>query len=245
MEARSFMTSSWGSAAYDIAGPRMDRTDHGSIAIGSDRVSLDGARVVVESRADMPGWEVRAYRRVAILWRGRRYFVAAKARDGDRVRYTLEPWDEDRADLDAGVIEYDESYVATRDEARRARAAASGVHSLLVPLYPLIGLLPGAVKRALADGYGISEERATALSLVLEACVALMLATAISISSMANLYGHAFGVESIPWLDSLLGGAAPVALCLLVPDVVMRYARILGESSYPWGFWEWLFRREP
>ena len=35
-----------------------------------------------------------------------------------------------------------------------------------------------------------------------------------------------------------------VALFLLVPDVVMRYAKILGESTHPYGFWEWLFRRE-
>jgi hypothetical protein len=222
----------------------MDRTDHAPIAIGSDRVSLDGGRVVVESPADMPGWEVRAYRRVAILWRGGRYFVADKTHAGARVRYTLEPWDEARADIDAGVIEYDESYVATRDEARRARAAASGVRTVLVPFYPLIGLLPGAVKRRLADGYGIEEERATIQSLWLESCVALMIGAMLSISSVAGVYGHAFGVDSVPWLHDV-GRAGPIALALLVPDVVMRYAKILGESSHSWGFWEWLFRREP
>jgi hypothetical protein len=212
--------------------------------VGSDRVSIDGGRVLVESRADMPGWEVRAFRRTAIVYRGRRYFVAEKIRERDRVRYALEPWDEDRGDLDGGSIDYDESWVAARDQARRARAAASRVRTVLVPLYPLIGLLPGAIKRRLADGYGISEELATAQSLVLEGCVVLMVGAALSISSMTGIYGHAFGVESVPWLHDV-GRTGTIALLLLVPDVVMRYAKILGESTYAWGFWEWLFRREP
>ena len=143
--------------------------------LGSDRVSVDGDRLVVESRADMPGWEVRSFRRAAIVYRGERYFVAAKEREGGRFRYTLERWDDDRGDIDGGSIEYDADFVAARDGDARARAAASGVRAFLVPLYPLIGMLPGAVKRRLADGFGISEERATVLSLVLEAALSFMI----------------------------------------------------------------------
>src|SRR5262245_8418276 len=73
-------------AAYDIAGLVMER-------VGSDRVTVKANRLVVESRADMPGWEVRSFRRVAIVYRGERWFVVAKAHDGWRFRYTLEPWD--------------------------------------------------------------------------------------------------------------------------------------------------------
>ena len=154
--------------------------------LGSDRVSAEGERLLVESRADMPGWEVRSFRRAAIVYRGDRYFVAAKEREGGRFRYSLERWDDERDDIDGGSIEYDADYVAARDGDARTRAAASGVRALLVPLYPLIGMLPGAVKRRLADSFGISEERATALSVVLEAAVALMIMGMMTISSVAG-----------------------------------------------------------
>lgn len=212
-------------------------------SVGSDRVSALGERLVVESRADMPGWEVRSFRRVAIVYRGDRYFVAAKERSRGRFHYTLERWDDQRGDIDGGSIEYDAGYAAARDGAARARAAASVVHALLVPLYPLIGMLPGAVKRRLADTFGISEERATVQSVVLEASLALMIMGLMTIASVGGTYGRAFGVDSIPWLRSVPAGGT-IALFLLVPDVVMRYARILGESAHPYGFWEWLFRRE-
>jgi hypothetical protein len=211
--------------------------------VGSDRISADGARLVVESRADMPGWEVRSFRRLAIVYRGERWFVAAKARENGRFRYTLEPFDDERGDIDGGVFEYDAEYVSARDGAKRAYAAASGVRTFLLPFYPLIGLLPGAVKARLADRFGISEERTTVQSIVLEACVSLMIMAMMTIGSVGRVYGSAFGVDSIPWLANLPAGGM-VALCLLVPDVVMRYARILGESRHHYGFWEWLFRRE-
>ena len=213
--------------------------------VGSDRVVVAaGNRVIVLSRADMPGWEVRAFRRGAILFRGSHYFVAIKEPHPGGFRYTLEPWPPDSHDIDGGVIEYDEHFVAARDAGRRTRAAASGVRALLLPLYPLIGLLPGSVKRRLADGFGISEELSTVMSLWLEFLVAAGLAALFTIRSMAGLYGSALGVRGpIPWLASLTGFAAG-GLLLIVPDLLMRYSKILAESQYPWGFWEWLFRRE-
>jgi hypothetical protein len=191
----------------------------------------------------MPGWEVRSFRRVAIVYRGERWFVAAKAHDGWRFHYTLERWDAARGDIDGGVVDYDAQFVAERDGRGRARAAASGVRTLLLPLYPLIGLLPAEVKRRLADAFGISEERSTALSIVLEASLALMIMGMLTISSFARIYGGALGVDSVPFLRNV-PSAGIVALVLLIPDAVMRYAKILGESRYSWGFWEWLFRRE-
>jgi hypothetical protein len=213
--------------------------------VGSDRVLVDGSRLVVQSSADMPGWEVRAFRRKLILFRGARYFVAAKERVEGRYHYTLEPWPDDREDIVGGAIEYDRHLVAARDAESRARAAAAGVRALLLPLYPVIGLLPAVVKKRLADGYGISEELATTLSLWLELMVSAALGALFTIQSMTGVYGAALGVrEPIAWLQNLSGLAAG-ALFLIVPDLVMRYARILAESRYPYGFWEWLFHREP
>jgi len=212
--------------------------------VGSDRVVVHRAGVVVLSRADMPDWEVRAFRRTAIQFRGARYFVAAKElKDDGGYRYVLDRWPEEHDDLVGGVVEYGESFVRARDGERAARSAARLVHLVLLPLYPLIGLLPGGVKRRLADGYGISAERATAQSLVLEGAIAFAMTALLTISSVAGGLGGAFGIDAIPWLRDL-GVVATVSLCLVVPDLVIRYARILGESKHPYGFWEWLFRRE-
>ena len=212
--------------------------------VGSDRVSADGDRLVVESRADMAGWEVRSFRRTAIVYRDQRWFVAAKERGRGGFRYVLHRWDDERGDIDGGVIDYDARFVASRDGAGLARAAASGVHALLLPFYPVIGLLPSAVKRRLADGFGISEERATAWSVALEASLAFMIMALLTISSFTRIYGSALGVDSVPWLRNV-PAAGIVALLLIVPDALVRYGKILGDSRRAWGFWEWLFRREP
>jgi hypothetical protein len=66
----------------------------------------------------------------------------------------------------------------------------------------------------------------------------------LSISSFARIYGSAFGVDSVPWLRNA-AAAGIVALVLIMPDVLVRYGKILGDSQRAWGFWEWLFRREP
>lgn len=211
--------------------------------VGSDRVLARGSRVIVLSRADMPGWEVRAYRRAAIVFRGERYYVRAKEPRGGGLRYTLERWPEELEDIGGPQIEYDERFVAERDGARVAREVASRVRLLLVPLYPVIGLLPGAVKRRLADGYGISAERATEQSLWLEAAIALATAALFTISTMAGMLGRVFGTGPLSWAGAS-SGFGIAALLLVVPDLVMRYARILAESEHSYGFWEWLFRRE-
>lgn len=217
--------------------------------IGTDRILLASGRVVVLSRADMPGWEVRTFRRTAILFRGGRYFVAVKERtegsalEAGGFRYVLERWPEDREDQAGGEMEYDAHYVAARDAENTARAAAKGVRAFLLPLYPLIGLLPGNVKRRLADRYGIREDLSTALSLWLELVVCAACAALFTIHSMTGVYGTALGVrDPISWLGNIAGLAAG-GLLLIAPDLVMRYSRILGESDHPWGFWEWLFRR--
>ena len=211
--------------------------------LGSDQILARGSRVIVFSRADMEGWEVRAFRRATILFRGERYFVAAKERRAGGFRYVLErrPAEADD-DLGGAVIEYGAPFVAERDAARTARVAATGVQVFLLPIYPLIGLLPSAVKRRLADRFGVSEERATAMSLWLELMTMFALGALLSIKSVAGVYGQGLGVRGgIPWLEDL-GGFAAIALALIAPDLLVRYSRILAEDPRAYGFWEWLFR---
>jgi hypothetical protein len=210
--------------------------------IGSDRVIVRGSRVIVLSRADMPAWEVRAFRRAAIHFRGERFYVRAKERRDGGFRYTLERWPDDLEDIGGPQLEYGPSFVAERDGARRAVAVARRLRLLLVPLYPLIGFLPSEVKRRLADGYGISSERATEQSLWLEAALALAAAAMFTISTMSGLLGRFLGTGELPWADSA-SGITLFVLVVSAVDLVVRYARILAESERSYGFWEWLFRR--
>ena len=78
----------------------------------------------------MPGWEVRSFRRAAIVYRGDRYFVAAKERDRRRFRYTLERWDDERGDIDGGssrssTTRTTSRRATTRLERARRRAASA------------------------------------------------------------------------------------------------------------------------
>ena len=45
-------------------------------AVGRDHVRFRGGAVIVDSAAEMPDWEFRAYRRTALMFRDRRYFVS-------------------------------------------------------------------------------------------------------------------------------------------------------------------------
>src|SRR5688500_12356791 len=115
-------------------------------AVGSDRVRLRDASVVVDSRADMPDWEFRDYRRTAILFRDRQYFVGEKRLlPGGSYRYVLQPW-EDPGELPGRTIVYDAEYAIARDAAARTTARRDGVSAALLFVSPLLGFLPARTK---------------------------------------------------------------------------------------------------
>ncbi|MDX1384183.1 MAG: hypothetical protein R3190_11100, partial [Thermoanaerobaculia bacterium] len=127
------------------------------------------------------------------------------------------------------------------DAGLRSLVRAKRVRPALLVLYPLIGLLPGTWKRRLADRYGVSDEAASVQSLYLELALVLMAMAFLSIRAFTGAYGVGFGVDPAA-VGSVGFGANGVVLLLVAPDLLMRYTRILGESTYPWGFWEWLWR---
>lgn len=195
----------------------------------------------------MPAWQMRAYRRTAVFFEGARYFVAGRRRAADgRHVYELAPWGEDLRDIAGTVVHYDRDFVASRDGEAESRARARRVLLGLRPLYPLLGLLPGGVKMRLSDRFGVNEERATVASLYFEAVLALLAATLWTVRVMAASFGGAFGANAADILAELgLGGADLAVVLLAAPDLALRWSRVFGGSSYPWGFWEWLWRREP
>ena len=100
-------------------------THCGTRVWGTDRIVPRGDKLVVYSSVDMHDWQVRRYRRPAIIVDGVTYFVAKKeAGENKEVRYVLEPWPENFRDLAGRRIHYDEEYVRVRDA-----PAGSGVFS--------------------------------------------------------------------------------------------------------------------
>ena len=111
-------------------------------AVGADRVWTRGTTVVVESAADMPEWELRQYRRTAIVVGGQRYAVVEKRLlDGGGYRYVLEPWPEG-ADVPGRTVVYDAEYANARDAAARLATRRDRVGKALFFVGPLLGLLP-------------------------------------------------------------------------------------------------------
>ncbi len=199
-------------------------------ALGPDRVLRLGERLIVRSRVDMPDWNVRRFRRLAILFEGRRYFVCERTVEGGAdgtVRYVLAPWPDTLHDLPAGEAVYDEAFVQARDAARRELRARRSVGLVLFVLIPLLGFVWSRTKRRLLRRYGISTRTATTWSVRLEWLVLLFG------SGPAALLG-AFG--------------GPVGRLLLVAwfafwgvDLMFRYGDLHRDEPVHYGFYEWLF----
>ncbi|MEE2775931.1 MAG: hypothetical protein VYE73_04110 [Acidobacteriota bacterium] len=223
-----------------------DETRDGWTRLGRDRILIREDRLVVVSRADMSDWVVREFRRTAVLHAGVRYCLDHRERRDGAFHYALKRWPDELRDMAGGIIEYDRDYVARRDAYTRALTKARRAEPLLVPLYPLIGLLPGRVKGWTADRYGLSEEKATVLSLYLEIAIVLAATTFLTIRLGAMGFAQGFGLRSGELASIGFGDREGLILLLLAPDLLIRYPKVLRGGAYPYGFWEWLFRwREP
>lgn len=147
-----------------------------SFDVGRDRVQRTGVSLTVISPVDMPEWQAREFRRVAVWVGGERYVLAGRSRGrAGRIRYRLDPWPDDPTDLPGAEVFYDPAYVAQRDRLlglQRRRGVAAAV---LLPLRPLLGFLwfPTKERRPLA--LGVEPGRVTRWSLFLQYLVPLIL----------------------------------------------------------------------
>lgn len=197
------------------------------VAIGGDQVRFRGDAVVVESAADMPDWEFRAYRRTAVLFRDQRYFVSEKRLlPGGSYRYVLEPWG-DLTDLPGRTIVYDEAYVVRRDAERRDAVRRDRASAALFWFGPLMGFLPSRLKLALNDRYAFHPVTLTLQSLFLERIALYMLGALLAIGAFTGI----------------LGGALPFAVGLgvaLLLDIILRTGPAESRDMEQPGFWEWV-----
>ena len=196
-------------------------------AFGADRVWTRGETLVVESAADRPEFELRQYRRTAILVGGARYAVAEKRLlDGGGFRYVLEPWPEG-ADVPGRTIVYDAEYAGARDAAARLATRRDRVGKTLFFVGPLLGLLPARVKLVLDDRYGFDPRTVTRQCLFVQRFFFYGLLTLIVVGGWARALGG--------WDGWLLALAAVVLV-----DLVMRLGPSeSGEAEQP-GFLEWM-----
>lgn len=196
--------------------------------IGSDQVVHRGEQLVVYSRAEMPDWSTRKYRRVGIVFEGRRFYVSRRMPQHDGwIRYLLDPWPGDSPEDPVFEITYDEEYVRVRDRNSEAARMARRAEPLVLILFPLIGLLPSKIKARLHDRHGIDARAATEWSLWAEYLAIFAAICLLTIHIFTGIFHGAL----------LIG-----AIVVLIPDTVIRYNDCLGESMAPYGFYEWLFR---
>lgn len=206
----------------------------------SDRVFRSGDRVIIVSRADMPGWDVRRFRKLAIVFEGETYFVREKSRGRDSLyRYALQPWPSSLTDAPGGTVVYDEEFVRARDRDASTRRGSDVLYCLLLPLQPLIGFLWSGTKRRLESRCGISARRATGYSLILEAFAFLVHGVLLWGFGFLNLYSLALSASFSQMFPLIYMFAATL---LLLPDVIVRYGATLMIDAAPSGFYEWFFR---
>lgn len=196
--------------------------------IGKDRVASRGEMLLVDAACEMPDWKATRYRRTAVVFRERTYFVASiSTGPGGGHRYVLEPWPEDMHDSPGRTIHYDEAYVRERDEQRRRRARIENESLVLYFVSPLLGFLPSGLKLALNDRYGYHPVTVTGRSVFVERLLMLCLMVFVPLGLLA-------GIPIVPVAGLLL---------MVLVDLPIRQNRLLRGTMRQYGFWEWAIRR--
>ena len=147
---------------------------------GSDRVRVDGERVVLSSRLPK-GWTARVERTLtsaefpgtAVLW-DERYFEVVEATPLPLgVRYTLEPWQEHHAMR--VTARYDAESEAVLAAEWRAAHAREHKRRMTAWLAPLTGHLPAVVQERLGAELGVLPTRMTLASLLTELALLIVI----------------------------------------------------------------------
>ncbi len=200
------------------------------LTIGSDSVLFKEGEVVIYSSYDMEDWKVTSYRKAAIVFKDKTYFLVSKSMMEDGTfRYKLREWPEDHVDLPSQSIVYDEEYVAERNDYYIKAERLKKVSILMIVIQPLLGFLTSSQKRKLQKEYGIEPVAVTNYSLFLEYLCLVSLSSSYVIQIFTRIFPSWFNY-------------APVVILVLLVDTIIRYHHILGESVYPYGFYEWIFK---
>jgi len=212
------------------------------VGVGSDKVLVkDDGSVVIHASCEMPDWKATRYRKTAVVFEERTYFVASRTPLAAGVwRYVLSPWPEDLNEEPGNVVHYDEAYVVEREARRQAQQRHERRASGLFFVNALLGFLYSGVKLRLNERYAIDPIAATRRSVFFEFLVLINLGALLVIGSFATVLSGAYAgrlVEVFPLRDLAL------AALLVAIDAVIRKDRLERGGMRQYGFCEWIFRR--
>ena len=226
--------------------------------IGPDQVTVTDNEVVIETKYEMPDWEVRTFQVPAIYFEEKKYLLADKgeARPPYSIRYVLRPWPAGKVANAKVFHAYNAETVAERDAARRGESFNEVMWICLLPLYPVLGLFWSGVQQRLHRfGYlprtitGLSIFTVFGLMLTQGAFIALMLqASARSGNMMIGGFIRAIVNQNFIQIGSF---NIPVAIfdilmaLAFMADVGIRYSHYLRDDQWAGGFLEWLVPKSP
>lgn len=172
---------------------------------GSDRVRIDGERIVLSSRLPK-GWTARAAKTLtssefpgtAVMWEEQCFEVIAAQPLPQGVRYTLEPWREHHAMR--VTVRYDADSEAALAAEWRAAFAREHKRQTVGALALLTGHLPAIVQERLGAELGVIPARLTLLSLLSEAVLLALTIGYVVTEYMANRPMPAWAIVAAAFL---------------------------------------------
>ena len=227
------------------------------LRMGPDVVTVSDTKVIIDARREMPEWEVvRGMRPPSVYFEDKRYLLVEKTPGAKpfEFRYVLHPWPPGKESNPNQFFDYNAEAVAERDAGRLAETSDAVIWTLLLLVYPFLGLLWSRMQERLVR-FGFIPRTLTGVSIFATFC--LLFTQLVMISVMINgsarsgkmmiggiivaLTGH----NNIPLgpLDFPLGLVDAALLLAMIVDAAMRYTHYLRESEWTGGFLEWLFSK--
>jgi hypothetical protein len=196
------------------------------IQVGPDRVTVIGEAVFIETQRPMADWQVRELNPVPIYFEDRKYLLVQKrkGRSPFAAEYLLRAWPEEHISNAIRFHTYDAETVAGREAAWRSGQAAEALRLLLLPLYPLLGLLWSRTQDRLTR-FGFVPRRLTRLS------ISAVLFCLIPISLLGILLSHGSPLVLVTAFIFIAAG---------LTDTVMRTHCYVRDEGWAGGFLEWL-----
>ncbi len=203
------------------------------VRVGPDEVRFGLGCLYIHAIREMDGWDIREFQRRPVFFRGDKYFIFARTQGSKpyAVCYELRPWPADYQQESSQSIQYDEAYVAEREAEEMTERKAAKVNWVAYPWQPLLGLLWQRFKEERLTQFGLNTRGMTIAS--------LYLIGAFLVIEAATLCWMRYGfVEVITHSHS---NSIDLALVLiLLPDLMVRAGRMIGDELSAPGFYEWL-----
>jgi hypothetical protein len=229
-----------------------DAISRGVLRVGPDEVSVVDNAIAIDARHRMPDWEVRDFEQVPVFFQDEKWLLVQvrKAPPPFAVRYILRRWPAEHLSSAKNFWSYDEETVAHREAHLRRRTFEEVVRALLMPVYPVLGLLWSGMQHRLTR-FGFIPRSLTHASLYMMflfvyvqgifLLITLFAASRGGVGQIGGFFGTMvsrvlrIGPVTLPmgWFDFLLA-----VIC--AADCLVRLSHYMREDQWSGGFLEWL-----